>query len=798
MSGTCLAGTLIGTTYTTGNITGDCTVIATFTLIPVKVDGGWTDWSAKNNACGHSGTQTRTCTNPTPSNEGAVCVGDSSRTYTNESCSTPTATISATKIVCTNEADLPNWGTGGPNIPNITLMTASNWVASHQSCSLKPDWQFQWAPSGTSNPGNNITSPAESPWTTSSLTSSNGTVSINIPLSASTGADAPVNLLSAGNFTILSKTSITTTGVTSITGDIGISPNGASSMTGFGQTLDSSGTFSTSALVNGQIYASNYSPTTPTTMTTAISAMETAYTDANSRATDVLNAGAGNLAGLDLVPGVYTFDGVGNVLITSDVTLTGGPNDVWIFQIPGTLDISAGKKILLSGGAQASNIFWAVAGTTTLEPNSIFEGNILGGPGASTIAMQNGAELHGRALGQTNVTLIGNIILFPSVSLGDNPSVWFREVLQNGYIPFTYDGENNNNVSAELYCNTDVLNYDNYDRVDNLVAGENYYCIGFNVLKAAPITSYTVTATGTGSGTITPPTQSATSGTTVAFTVTPNSGYQVTMGGTCPAGTLVDNTYTTGIITASCNVTATFAAIPANSFTLTITTPGTGTGIITGAGVYTSGTVVTATATPNTDSTFDGWSTNCPGGVVTVTGDTTCTATFTLKTVATDVCSNIEGIQTSAPSGMQVDSNKNCTAIPVVHHSSSGSRPVTTTVGKVLGESTTCGIYVDKFVKMGLKGNDTAAVKKIQIFLNDYMSSGLKVDGIVGVKTDAAIRAFQVKRFEKVLAPWGLGASTGIFYLTTQTEVNNIMCPALNLPIPTLIPTAQNASFPKY
>jgi hypothetical protein len=117
--------------------------------------------------------------------------------------------------------------------------------------------------------------------------------------------------------------------------------------------------------------------------------------------------------------------------------------------------------------------------------------------------------------------------------------------------------------------------------------------------------------------------------------------------------------------------------------------------------------------------------------------------------------------------------------------------------GQVLGAETSCGIYVDKFLKKGLKGNDTEAVKKVQTFLNTYMASNLTVDGKMGTQTDAALKAFQAKHADKVLAPWGLVKPTGIFYLTSQTEVNNIMCPALGLPIPELVPTAENPLFPK-
>jgi len=226
---------------------------------------------------------------------------------------------------------------------------------------------------------------------------------------------ATINLGTAGNYVILSKTTITTTGTTAIVGDIGVSPAAATFVTGFNPTADSSNTFSTSALINGKIFASDYSAPTPANLSTAVSDMETAYTDANSRATSVLNPGSGNLAGLTLVAGVYTFDGAGNVIITSDVTLSGSASDIWVFQIPGNLDISSSMKIVLSGGAQASNVFWAVAGTTTIEPGATFEGNILAGPGASTIALQSGAILNGRALGQTAVTLIGNAVTIPSL-----------------------------------------------------------------------------------------------------------------------------------------------------------------------------------------------------------------------------------------------------------------------------------------------------------------------------------------------------------------------------------------------
>jgi hypothetical protein len=93
-----------------------------------------------------------------------------------------------------------------------------------------------------------------------------------------------------------------------------------------------------------------------------------------------------------------------------DVTISGSSTDVWIFQIAGTLDIASAKQVILSGGAQAKNIYWQVAGATTLGTTSVFNGNILA---KTNIAIQTGATLNGRALAQTAVTLDKNSVNLP-------------------------------------------------------------------------------------------------------------------------------------------------------------------------------------------------------------------------------------------------------------------------------------------------------------------------------------------------------------------------------------------------
>ena len=87
------------------------------------------------------------------------------------------------------------------------------------------------------------------------------------------GAQHVVNLRTAGEFAILTKTGVTTTGTTSVKGDIGTSPIEWMAITGFGLILDASNEFSTSALVDGEVYSANHAIPTPDKMNTAIDNM---------------------------------------------------------------------------------------------------------------------------------------------------------------------------------------------------------------------------------------------------------------------------------------------------------------------------------------------------------------------------------------------------------------------------------------------------------------------------------------------------------------------------------------------
>jgi len=209
-----------------------------------------------------------------------------------------------------------------------------------------------------------------------------------------------VNLRTAGNYAILAKSGISTVPPSSITGNIGVSPISAIGLTGFSQTLDSSGTFSTSTQVIGKLFAASYTSPTPSQLNTAIADLNTAFADANGRVNPgFLNLGAGAIGGRILTPGLYKW--TTSVSAATSFTLIGLPTDTWIFQIAGNFALANGARATLVGGL-ASKIVWVVSGTVTLGTTSHLEGVVLG---KTSITAQTGSTVNGRLLAQTNVAL---------------------------------------------------------------------------------------------------------------------------------------------------------------------------------------------------------------------------------------------------------------------------------------------------------------------------------------------------------------------------------------------------------
>jgi hypothetical protein len=213
---------------------------------------------------------------------------------------------------------------------------------------------------------------------------------------------APVDLGSSAPFTILAATTITTTGGGVINGNVGLTP-------GTGAAIHL-----TQAQVNGTIYEVDATGpagavVAPALLTAAMNDLTTAYIDARDR-TPVpsgafRNPGAGNIGGMNLGPGLYKFDGTTSIT-GSYLTLTGGSNDVWIFQCGADLQVASGIHIVLAGGAQARNIFWQVSTSAVIDTTAVFMGNILA---YTSITMNTGSTMTGRALASTAaVTYNGN------------------------------------------------------------------------------------------------------------------------------------------------------------------------------------------------------------------------------------------------------------------------------------------------------------------------------------------------------------------------------------------------------
>ena len=203
--------------------------------------------------------------------------------------------------------------------------------------------------------------------------------------------EPPVLLGTAGTFGVLAGSTVANTGPTSVAGDLGVSPGSA--VTGFPP-----------GNVGGTIYT-----VTPGPASIAQSDLTTAFNDAAARPPGT--AVSGNIGGLTLAPGVFTASS--SLAISSgDLTLTGlgDSNAVFIFQIPSALTVTTGRRVILAGGAQASNVFWQVGSSATLGTNSFFVGTIMA---QASITLQTGASLEGRALARTGGVTLDSSVVFP-------------------------------------------------------------------------------------------------------------------------------------------------------------------------------------------------------------------------------------------------------------------------------------------------------------------------------------------------------------------------------------------------
>jgi hypothetical protein len=280
--------------------------------------------------------------------------------------------------------------TTGNSVPGTVVMNAANTVATFTPTS------------SALNPNTSYTA------TVTTAARNAGGVAMDNPITWSFTTNAvaltgqsPVPLGEAGIFAILTKSGITDVFPSAINGDVGASP-----ITGAAIHL------TCAEMVTGTIYSVNAAGplpcrvTDPTLLTTAVANMQTAYTNAAGRTfPNFLNLGAGQIGGLTLVPGLYKW--TTGVLISTNVTLSGSADAVWIFQIAGTLTQASATRVILKGGALPKNIFWQTSGAVAIGTTAHFEGVILA---KTKIAMKTGASANGRLLAQTAVTLQQNAV----------------------------------------------------------------------------------------------------------------------------------------------------------------------------------------------------------------------------------------------------------------------------------------------------------------------------------------------------------------------------------------------------
>jgi hypothetical protein len=203
----------------------------------------------------------------------------------------------------------------------------------------------------------------------------------------------PVDLLSAGAFAVLAGSTVTNTGPTVVTGDLGVSPG--TSVTGF-----------LPGILIGDMHAGD------TTAAQAIFDLTAAYNNAAGRTLCPVSV-AGNIGGRTLAPGLYKSTS-GLAISSGDLTLDaqGDSDAVFIFQVASDLLVTSGRQVILTGGARASRVFWQVGSSAALGTGAVMVGTIMAD---QSITLATGATLLGRALARIAlVSLDANSVTRPA------------------------------------------------------------------------------------------------------------------------------------------------------------------------------------------------------------------------------------------------------------------------------------------------------------------------------------------------------------------------------------------------
>ncbi len=395
-----------------------------------------------------------------------------------------------------------------------------------------------------------------------------------------------------------------------------------------------------------------------------------------------------------------------------------------------------------------------------------------------------------------------------SIALGDMTSVWMREVYDSAYIPFTGTADTDK-VSAEMYCNGDVVHYDNLDYARNLTDGGTVYCVAFNVLKKeVPPTDVCPNIEGTQS--VLPEGMMLVEGqcvettpsiTVVKHVVNDNGGTKQASDFTLRVNIPEQEEEDMALLD---QVKAFFSVKTAIAGTDRLYAPASFSGNEEGTKVYFEGPTEFNVVEPEH-----------PGYDVTYTGD--CRGSIALGEHLTCVVTNDDKSQGGGGNGSTDTPYPGCMNPEATNFNRLANRDdgscqlpqsqqptggETAPQGEVLGAATTepdlslpasCGEYLSDYLRYGKK-NNPEQVKLLQSFLNEYVEANLPVTGFFGKMTHNAVKKFQVKYHAEIIKPWidagykdkDIENGTGYVFKTTKREINLLKCSSLNIPMPEL------------
>lgn len=349
--------------------------------------------------------------------------------------------VVAHKILCTSEEDLPNWGGGAPN---ITETTAQEFVNSNENCEFLEGWEFEWAPNGIANPNDNLENAGGS-WSTFTPTDSNGVTSQTITLNPQENRIWMREALQEG------YVQFTGTGGSNISAEFYCHTD----------VLNYDNYDFISGIQDGQTYYC-----------------------VGFNALEIPEPVCGNSI---VEQGEQCDDGNNQNGDGCSVQCTNKPIEIIAHKIvceeETDLPNWANTDISISENTALDFV------TNNPDCNFVSDWQFQWGNVGAEIPDSNFgevAELEGwTSFGPTNSSGEATVVID---SLPQFSNIGMREVWQEEFIPFT----SNSDVSAEMYCDTDVTGFDNYELISNATFGNTYYCVAFNVEDIPVVPNYSL------------------------------------------------------------------------------------------------------------------------------------------------------------------------------------------------------------------------------------------------------------------------------------------------------------------